>query len=284
MMTSPPMKRCTKCGVEYPATAEYFFSDKTKADGLYSSCKPCRTKYKAANRIRINQYKREHRARNIEEFRQDERDYYSKHRDRIRVYMRDRRNSQIDEFRQSERDYFHKNKDRINRNSRERRAKDRDAVNKKNKEYRDKDRESYRASQRKHYANFRERNLARSRDYALRNAPRMRVIKQRHKTRKRNLPDTFTHTDWERAGQYFGGCCAYCGQQKKLSMEHYIPLSDPNCPGTVPFNILPACHSCNSSKQDTPLEMWLKRRFSEDQAANISLNIEQYFAWLQSLD
>lgn len=35
------MKRCTKCGNEYPATTEHFHSDRQKRDGLYSSCRGC---------------------------------------------------------------------------------------------------------------------------------------------------------------------------------------------------------------------------------------------------
>lgn len=38
------MKKCTKCGVEYPATDEYFYNRKDGKDGLDSRCKTC---YKA---------------------------------------------------------------------------------------------------------------------------------------------------------------------------------------------------------------------------------------------
>ncbi len=34
-------KRCSKCGNVYPATAEFFSSDKQKKDGLHSHCKKC---------------------------------------------------------------------------------------------------------------------------------------------------------------------------------------------------------------------------------------------------
>ncbi len=66
-VTSIPQKRCTKCGELKPATTEYFHSDKQRSDGLYSSCKTCREKYRKT--ISQKQYYKEYhrdymRARN----------------------------------------------------------------------------------------------------------------------------------------------------------------------------------------------------------------------------
>jgi 5-methylcytosine-specific restriction endonuclease McrA len=36
-----PLKTCTKCKQEFPATLEYFHSDKSRPDGLRYWCKPC---------------------------------------------------------------------------------------------------------------------------------------------------------------------------------------------------------------------------------------------------
>lgn len=41
---TPSLKRCTKCGNEYPATLDYFFKRSNRKSGLESSCKKCRTK------------------------------------------------------------------------------------------------------------------------------------------------------------------------------------------------------------------------------------------------
>ena len=38
-----PTKRCTKCGEEFPATAEYFSKNKMGKLGLHSICKSCRS-------------------------------------------------------------------------------------------------------------------------------------------------------------------------------------------------------------------------------------------------
>ena len=43
------MKKCSKCGREFPATKEYFNSDKYNKDGLTNQCKECRNKKKMFN-------------------------------------------------------------------------------------------------------------------------------------------------------------------------------------------------------------------------------------------
>lgn len=39
-----PMKRCSKCGVEYPATKDNFCKDKNRKDGWYPYCRRCHRK------------------------------------------------------------------------------------------------------------------------------------------------------------------------------------------------------------------------------------------------
>ena len=57
--------------------------------------------------------------------------------------------------------------------------------------------------------------------------------------------------------------CAYCGADAKLTADHVVPLNDGGL--HVPSNLVGACHSCNSSKQDSPVEAWFKAQsfFSE---------------------
>src|SRR5581483_2176482 len=55
--------------------------------------------------------------------------------------------------------------------------------------------------------------------------------------RKRSLPDTFTERDWQRALEYWDYKCAVCGRPRglwhTLAADHWIPLTAPDCPGTV---------------------------------------------------
>jgi len=109
--------------------------------------------------------------------------------------------------------------------------------------------------------------------------------------RKRGLPDDFTVDQWQRCLDYFNHCCAVCGRQMKdlfgthtVAMDHWIPLSSPDCPGTVAHNIVPLCHGeggCNNSKGAKIPETWLKKRFGGRKAKAIVARIEAYFDWLR---
>lgn len=141
------------------------------------------------------------------------------------------------------------------------------------------------ASQKRH----RDSANVRARRYGHNHPERVKVFTQKRQARKRSLPDTFTPTDWEHCLAYFHDCCAVCGKPQglwhKLAMDHWIPLSDPVCPGTVVTNIVPLCHGeggCNNSKCDRdPLE-WLRDKFGPRRAAVIQRAIEAYFESVQS--
>ena len=53
----------------------------------------------------------------------------------------------------------------------------------------------------------------------------------------------------------FNGKCAYC-QSKATTWDHVYPIAINGI--TTPSNIVPACASCNSSKQDKDVIEWLK--------------------------
>ena len=60
----------------------------------------------------------------------------------------------------------------------------------------------------------------------------------------------------------FDGCC-FCGADKKLTLEHMVPLSRGGL--HVEENLLGSCAKCNSSKNHRPVEAWFRKQpfFSE---------------------
>lgn len=116
------------------------------------------------------------------------------------------------------------------------------------------------------------------------NRERYRVYEANRRARKRALPDTLTPSDWQTALDYFNHTCAVCGRQRglwhTLAADHWIPLVSPDCPGTIPTNIVPLCHGvggCNNSKNDKHPETWLKEQFGDKQAKKILQRIGAYF-------
>lgn len=109
---------------------------------------------------------------------------------------------------------------------------------------------------------------------------------RRRDSRKRQLPTTFTATDWERCLTYWHGVCAYCGNPPRLwdkstvlTQDHFIPVTKNG--GYTPDNILPACKACNSSKCDNDPIEWIPKRFG-GKATNILKAVQDYFEWVNS--
>ncbi len=107
--------------------------------------------------------------------------------------------------------------------------------------------------------------------------------------RKRSLPIAFSSRDWDAALDYWGHQCAVCSRPRglwhTLAQDHWIPLSNPDCPGTLPNNILPLCHGeggCNNSKGSKDPIRWLEERLGKRRAAQKRAEIEAYFAWVEA--
>ena len=121
-----------------------------------------------------------------------------------------------------------------------------------------------------------------------------RLAGVRYRARIRSLPDTLTLEQWGRALDYFNGCCAICGRQltdlfgtHRTAADHWIPISKPNCPGTVAENIIPLCHGvngCNNHKHATMPDVWLTRMFGVKKAKGILKRVDIYFAWVREQD
>jgi 5-methylcytosine-specific restriction endonuclease McrA len=64
--------------------------------------------------------------------------------------------------------------------------------------------------------------------------------------------------------------CAYCGEQKSVTIDHFIPISKGGTDTLT--NLLPACWECNLSKRDTdPLEWYKQQPFYSDSRWQIIL-------------
>lgn len=103
------------------------------------------------------------------------------------------------------------------------------------------------------------------------------------RARLSGLPSSFSNTDWENCFNYWHGSCAYCGKQAEglwntVHQEHFIPVSDvARCPGTVRWNMLPACEHCNLSKGNKEPRQWVINTFGKRKGAQILKHIDEYF-------
>lgn len=95
-------------------------------------------------------------------------------------------------------------------------------------------------------------------------SPNRRALKlisqQNREARKRNATVGYgvpIH-EWRRILMRAAGRCAYCGQRRDLTMDHVVPLARGGIHGIG--NVVAACGSCNSSKNDRLLIEWRAAR------------------------
>lgn len=140
----------------------------------------------------------------------------------------------------------------------------------------------------------RERAQDREKEKKCRRSPKgkrvTQVKTQQKRARKHALPETLTTEQWVACLDYFGYCCAVCGQPAgmftTLAQDHWIPVAYKGAdnPGTVLTNMIPLCHSteagmfgCNNRKGDRNAHDWLVSTYGARKAKQIEARINAYF-------
>jgi 5-methylcytosine-specific restriction endonuclease McrA len=130
------------------------------------------------------------------------------------------------------------------------------------------------AKQRERYQTedaFREKLKASNRNYANNRYATDSEFRAAEQVRKqiRRAAGTLTINEWFNTVEYFQYTCAYCGSPHSLTMDHIVPI----CKGgkTTPDNIIPACSSCNSSKQAEDVVEWYTKQvfYNKDRLESI---------------
>ena len=84
------MKKCTKCGIDKPLTAEYYYRDSSKSSGLGPRCKVCvikhSTKYYQDNKETISKRHAEYYQDNKEKILKQSAEYRQNNKERVAEY------------------------------------------------------------------------------------------------------------------------------------------------------------------------------------------------------
>jgi hypothetical protein len=255
-LSNQGLKRCSKCKIIYPATAEYFYHADRWQDGFNIHCKHCLYRKKRSlatiERIQCKLLRSRLIDRGLrfcpkcEEIKPNTDEYYYASSTSLGSWCKRCENA----------------KNRINSFGAYGKAK---------------------AAGKIDY----EKRRADSRDWKRRNRHKTRLEWHIYQSRKAELPANFKPIDWQRALNYFNGCCAVCDRQLNdllgdypAQADHWIPMSNPDCPGTVPTNIVPLCGQrggCNQLKGTKHPREWLIERYGKRRALQILDRIDTYF-------
>lgn len=143
------------------------------------------------------------------------------------------------------------------------------------------------------YKNNPEKKRAAEHRFAQRHPEQVKIKKRRlsvryylrKRARNHGLAATFTRADEAFCRAYFHYACAVCGNEEgfqwTIAMDHWIPLSSDDCPGSIATNMIPLCHGVrgcnNTSKRHKLPETWLIERFGPRKASQILKKIRAYF-------
>lgn len=106
-----------------------------------------------------------------------------------------------------------------------------------------------------------------------------KLYKHNRRTKELHMVSTLTNEEWNKCLEYFDYKCAYCSRERKLQVEHVVPVANPKCPGTVAENVVPACRSCNSSKNSHNVYLWLCKKYGVQRAVLVYNRIIAYLSY-----
>jgi 5-methylcytosine-specific restriction endonuclease McrA len=119
-------------------------------------------------------------------------------------------------------------------------------------------------SRRVSYARYREERIAKAVAWAKANRDARAAITNQYKAQRRLLEKQaegstgVSSKEWVRMLRRYRHRCAYCGSDGPIHMEHVIPVSRGGRHAIG--NVLPACETCNLSKQSCLVAEWKLRK------------------------
>lgn len=220
-------KICSKCRIEKPSTVEYFYSSKRNKEGLRPECISCVNLRYLEGKAVILEKRKQYRLENAETISEYQKHYWRKNKETL---------AELDK------QYRLKNKEQIAETKKQYAATRKEIIADYDKHYRLKNKEAIALYYKQHL----EQSAARSRRYYITNKAVFTTKAQRRRAKKLALPASLTAAQWDEVKSCFNNRCAYCGQDKNLTLDHFIPVSKG---GELSINnVLPSCTSCNSSK------------------------------------
>lgn len=215
-------KVCSKCKKELPETSEFFYKTKLIKSGFKPQCKACQHQYYSENR----NIGRACTAEGKERRTQRKKEYMKENDAKIKKQQKKYREIHKMELSQKRKDFTKANKERMSLRKKELMLINPDKVLERRRRYNNSDR----------------------------GKERFRLNDQRRRAKSKQVIADYNIKKWEMCKIHFDNKCCYCGKTEPLTQDHFIPLSKGG--EYTRNNIMPACKSCNSSKNNKNFFEW----------------------------
>lgn len=113
--------------------------------------------------------------------------------------------------------------------------------------WKDKNPEKWNEYQKKWVKENREKRRKIENRYNRKNPSKVQQKNRNRYAKLKGATGNYTGEEFEKLCKEYNNCCAYCGKNEKLTVDHDIPLSRGG--SNYITNIIPACRSCNCRKQ-----------------------------------
>lgn len=261
---------CTMCGVEYPATTEYFGVHKQGKYGLRSLCRSCKSihdeQYRLENKEALRAKNAEYQRLHPEKGRERTRRYRGNHPERVRERTKEYRQRNPERVKSWQRDNYQKHRGkrlismRQYHQSRDRvilREYGREATRRWRQQHPEESRQSSIRSAAKWRASNPEKARILARAWSARYPERKRASDANNRARRRGAEGSHTAKDIELMFTSQSGRCWYCEcdlNESGFHIDHRIPISRGGT--NWPSNLVLACPKCNLSKHDRLPHEW----------------------------
>lgn len=268
------MKTCTKCGVIKELAK--FDKSNAKKDGFHSLCKDCRREYRETHKEQIKEKNREYREAHINQLKVNAKAYYKSHKEEICARSAKYRCDNAEELKQQRpikgKKYREKHREALSAYAKQRRITHPEIYAARAKAYREANKDAIREK---------------DKTYKREHKDALSVATEKRRTKRKRLESTLTKEQWAFIKESFGNKCAYCGKEKKLEQDHFVPLAKSG--EYTHNNIVPACRQCNRSKHDKLFHDWYPRQafYSKKREGkilrylNYENGIQQLSLWLK---
>lgn len=227
-------KHCAICRKEYYQNYRQENSDKLKEyhqnyrQENGDKLKEYHQNYSKGNTDRLKEYQQNYRQENCDKLRESKRSYYQKNPDRSREQHQNYYKNNLDKVREYQRNYQQENADRIREHQRNYQQENADTIREQKRNY---------------------RQTSAGKNSLIRGSQKRRALKNKCHSLSYKPEDILN---------LFNSECAYCSSKENLTLDHFIPLSKGG--SNVQGNLLPACKSCNSSKNNRDAIEWYKKQ------------------------